>query len=125
MPGEARCGVALQSKDGFVNIAKIVPDSPAAAVVHKGQTVVAVNGERVNGDAALAQRLIVCAIQAQSCTTGRLLPVRLTVGTLQLDSPKGIEADFLDISDPIAEGPKPEHDKRQPPLGVGEVVQCL
>ena len=54
---------------------------------------------------------------------------RLTLGSLALPSPKGIEADFADLSldfgDAEADSEPVLDPKRVQPLGVSEVVQSL
>ena len=122
MEGTARVGINLRNKHGHVMIASVLSDSPASKVLAKGDVVLEVNGVAVGHDAQTAQ-LAIRTASVQSTVTGHLLPVRLTVGTLELPSPKGIEADFgLDLSDPT------HGDSRRvvPPLEIPrEVVQVL
>ena len=92
MPGVARIGVGLQEKGGYVTVNYVLPDSPAARYVAKGEVVIAVNGVLVGADAQGAQQAIVAALQPRM--TGEYVPVRLTIGRLELPSPKGIESDF-------------------------------
>merc|ERR1711934_974539 len=100
MPGEPRVGIGLVSEHGHVVVASVLPEGPAAMLVAVNEVVVAVNGTPVGADAAAAQKAIIAGT-AQSTATGRMLPVRLTLGKLECNSPKGIDADFrCDISDP-------------------------
>ena len=127
-------GIGLQSKGGYVTVANVVDGSPAAACVAKGDIIVAVNDVPVQNDASAAQKAILTATH-QSTTTGRMLPVRLTIGTLQLASPKGVDELFLDMWDrETAETASPRKHSRPVvptlPLQTGEeptreVVQLL
>jgi len=110
MAGVARIGINLHRHKNCVMIASVTPDSPASTLVCKGDVLIAVNNEPVADDPEKASKQIMVAT-AQCTSTGRLLPIQLTLGKLQVASPKGIEADFLDM--------------RQPPLDVSEVTQSL
>jgi predicted metalloprotease with PDZ domain len=110
MAGVARIGINLHRHKNCVMIASVTPDSPASTLVCKGDVLIAVNNEPVAYDPEKASKQIMVAT-AQCTSTGRLLPIQLTLGKLQVASPKGIEADFLDM--------------RQPPLDVSEVTQSL
>ena len=96
MPGSSRVGIGVKRKHGVVNIVDVVPGGPSALHVAVGDVLVEVNGTAVGKDAGLAQRLILTAVN-QSTTTGQLMPVRLTLGTLELPSPKSVDDD-LDFS---------------------------
>ena len=131
MPGSPRVGIGLQSKDGYVTVANVIDGSPASRCIAKGDIVTAVNDVLIeNGDAAQAQKAILTATH-QSTTTGRMLPVRLTIGTLQLASPKGVDDLFLNMWDQeAAETASPRKHSRGRivptlPLQTAEVVQVL
>lgn len=126
MPGVARVGVGLQSRNGRVHIATVNPGGPAALLVTKDDVLLAVNGVPIeNGDALAAQKAIVSATH-QSTETGRMLPVRLTLGTLQLPSPKGVDDLFLEIWESEQHGEQASPRKKPSvPLQVSEVVQSL
>ena len=127
MPGVARVGISLQQRHGRVIVHSVVDDAPAAMSVAKGDVLVAVNGEPVGADAQAAQRMIVH--KTKQCTeTGRVLPVRLTIGTLVLPSPKGVdELDMLslDISDPAAQNDAAANGSASPKKHAHAVVQSL
>ena len=127
MPGAARVGVELQQRGGVVVVAGVMPDSPAAMLIAKGEVLLAVNDTQVGDDAKMAQRCIVTAITSQSTPSGRLVPVRLTVGSLEMSSPKGIDdLQLLDLRLEADDKEEPTFDpKRMAPLGVSEVVQAL
>jgi len=125
-PGFPRVGIVLQQpKKGPITVASVLPDGPAAGRVTQGEVVIAVNGVPVH-DAVVAQQKIVAAT-GQSTSTGRLLPVRLTLGTLALPclperSPKGI-ADLRLDGGLRRRG---RHESRQArACGGGEAVQSL
>ena len=106
-------------------VVKVELSGPASLVVQEGDVLLAVNGERVH-DAATASRAIQVAT-LQSTTSGKILPVRLLLGRLtssaeeELDSPKGIEADFgLELI-----VPREATVMRMPPPGINDVVQAL
>ena len=118
MPGVSRIGIGLQSKDGHVIVHNVLPNGAAAMLVAKGDVVFAVNGTLVHEDAALAQRLIVNA-STQSTDSGRVLPVRVTLGSINIPSPTGVEADFmLDFS-------RLDNKRNSAEFGVNEVLQSL
>ena len=96
-PGQSRIGINLQSFKGYVVATDVESGSPASSVVDKDDAILAINGVSVHDDAQLASRLITFATY-QDCSSGKLLPVRLTLARLEmaeLDSPKGVE-DLLD-----------------------------
>lgn len=126
MPGVARVGIGLLPKDGYITIASVLPDGPAAAVICCGEVLLAINGVPVepggNINAAKAAQSRIAAATMQDTGSGRLEPVRLTLGSLALASPKGVDdLDLLvDVSDSSTHDPK-----RCPPIGVNEVVQSV
>ena len=118
-----RIGVELEKNNGHVVLAAVVPGSPAshalpAMAVDTTEViaVLAVNGQTVGDDAALAAKLI-AAGSVQCTSTGKMQPIRLTIGRLQecdeLHSPKGI--DELELGDLLIK--QPRH--------VTEVVQSI
>ena len=127
MAGTQRVGINMQRQRNHVRIHSVLLDSPAALQVCKGEVLVAVNGQPVGSDAAAAQRMLQAAT-SQCTATGRVLPVRLTLGSLALASPKGIdELDLsLDVGGNAVDISDGEPDvRRAPPLDEREVVQSL
>jgi hypothetical protein len=129
MAGKPRIGVELGKHKGHVVIAEVLPGSPASHALpdmvgdkNVAIAVLAVNGQSVGDDAALAANLI--AAGSMLCTsTGQMQPVMLTIGCLKehdeqpspKHSPKGI--DELDSDDLVR--------KLQRNLCVTEVVQSI
>ena len=119
MAGVARVGVGLTSSAGRVIIDHVIEDSPASMVLQKGDVVLAVNDSVLHDDAEKAQRCIMAAT-AQCTSSGKMLPVRLTIASLDVESPKGIEADFS-----VAFAEANAASKKVAPPDVREVVQSL
>merc|ERR1719230_945147 len=117
--------MGLADDRGHVIIASVTPDGPAASVVSPGEVLLSVNNVAVS-DAQVAVRLVATAT-GQSTSTGKLLPVQLILGKMvvvpqeDLESPKGIEADFrLDMIQPREA--RVMEDPRMPPPSTNEVV---
>ena len=128
MPGHSRIGIGVQSDKGYVKVASVLPDGPAARILSVDDIILAVNGKPVantgmctEDDACAVQKQIVFATN-QCTSTGRMLPVRLTIATLTIASPKGIEADldYLGLAESEWREPKP-----MPPPGMSDVAQVL
>ena len=98
-----------------------------AAVVCSGEVLLAVNGVPIKGGdlaAAKAAQTSIAAATMQDTGTGRLRPVRLTLGSLALASPKGVD-DLKNLFFDCDRKPAALDPKRCPPLGVSEVVQSI
>ena len=64
MPGHSRIGIGVQSDKGYVKVASVLPDGPAARILSVDDIILAVNGKPV-ANTGMCTEDDACAVQKQ------------------------------------------------------------